>query len=81
MFVVERDTPLRELADARERIRLTGTPIVGYVFNRADFKFDRYYTYYPSGKPYSRTPRRSSLRPAAWRTAWRTARRRAIRFA
>ena len=53
VFVVERDTPLRELADARERIRLTGTPIVGYIFNRADFKFDRYYTYYPSGKPFN----------------------------
>lgn len=52
VLVVDRGTPLRHLEDARERIELTGTPIVGYVFNRADNAGSGYYAYgYAAPKP------------------------------
>jgi Mrp family chromosome partitioning ATPase/capsular polysaccharide biosynthesis protein len=60
VFVVEKDTPLREIADARDRIAISGTPILGYIFNRADFRTDKYYSYpYPTS---SRTRSKSALR-------------------
>ena len=35
VLVVREGSPLRDLEDARDRIELSGTPIVGYIFNRA----------------------------------------------
>jgi Mrp family chromosome partitioning ATPase/capsular polysaccharide biosynthesis protein len=45
VFVVEKDTPLRRLSDARDRIELTGTPVVGYVYNKSEPSPDSYYSY------------------------------------
>jgi Mrp family chromosome partitioning ATPase len=45
VFVVEKDSRVRKIADARDRIALTGTPIVGYVFNKAEPSTDSYYHY------------------------------------
>jgi Mrp family chromosome partitioning ATPase len=45
VLVVDRGTPLRHLEDARDRIALSGTPIIGYVFNRADIGGSNYYPY------------------------------------
>ena len=49
VMVVDRGTPIRELQDAKDRIEISGTPIVGYIFNRAEHKSDGYYTY-PTAK-------------------------------
>jgi len=35
VLIVRENSPLRDIADARDRIALTGTPIVGYIYNRA----------------------------------------------
>lgn len=35
LLVVERGTPLRLLADVRERLNLANKPVLGYVYNRA----------------------------------------------
>jgi len=35
VLVVEEGTPLRNLDDARQRLMMSGTPIIGYIFNRA----------------------------------------------
>ena len=35
VIVVRQGTPLRDLQNARQRLSIAGTPIVGYVFNRA----------------------------------------------
>jgi Mrp family chromosome partitioning ATPase/capsular polysaccharide biosynthesis protein len=35
VLVVLRDTPIRDLEDARQRLAMSGTPILGYIFNRA----------------------------------------------
>jgi len=35
VLVVEEGTPLRNLDDARQRLTMSGTPIIGYIFNRA----------------------------------------------
>jgi Mrp family chromosome partitioning ATPase/capsular polysaccharide biosynthesis protein len=45
VLVVDRGTPLRHLEDARDRIALSGTPIIGYIFNRADIGGSNYYPY------------------------------------
>jgi len=35
VLVVQEGTPLRDLDDARHRLTMSGTPIIGYIFNRA----------------------------------------------
>jgi len=50
VIVVERGTPLRQLADARDRLALSGTPVVGYIYNRASVD-SGYYAYYGTAKP------------------------------
>jgi protein-tyrosine kinase len=35
VLVVREGSPLRDLEDARSRIELSGTPIIGYIFNKA----------------------------------------------
>ena len=45
VMVVEKGTPLRQIADARDRINLTGTPILGYIYNKAEPSSDGYYSY------------------------------------
>ena len=43
VLVVREGSPLRDIADARDRIALSGTPIVGYIFNRASAKDTTYH--------------------------------------
>jgi len=43
VLVVNQGSPLRDIADARDRIALSGTPIVGYIFNRASSKDASYH--------------------------------------
>ena len=80
VIVVDRGTPLRILQDAKERLRLTGTPIIGYIFNRADTNADGYYAYgyaaprASSPRPLRRSDGRASARRAAWRRGGRTGR-------
>jgi Mrp family chromosome partitioning ATPase len=46
VLVVREDAPLRDIADARDRINMSGTPILGYIFNRATSKEASYrYSY------------------------------------
>lgn len=42
VLVIEQGTPLRALEETRSRIEMTGKPLLGYVFNRADHKYGRY---------------------------------------
>jgi Mrp family chromosome partitioning ATPase len=42
VLVVRENESLHEIADARDRLLLSGTPIVGYIFNRATHKTDNY---------------------------------------
>jgi len=50
VLVVDRGTPLRVLEDAARRLAFVGTPLVGYVFNRADSGTKGYgYGYYRYG--------------------------------
>ena len=35
VLVVNQGTPLRDLHDARQRLSISRTPILGYIFNRA----------------------------------------------
>ena len=42
MLVVESGTSLHVVEDAGERITTAGTPILGYVFNRARSRGSRY---------------------------------------
>lgn len=42
IFVVSRGTPLRQLRAARERISSTGSPLVGYIFNRSSTSLSPY---------------------------------------
>ncbi len=42
MLVVENGTPLHLIEDAGGRIATVGTPILGYVFNRARVRGSRY---------------------------------------
>jgi tyrosine-protein kinase Etk/Wzc len=49
VLVVREGSPLRDLEDARARIELSGTPIIGYIFNRASGT-DTAYRYSYSGK-------------------------------
>lgn len=51
IIVVRRGTPLRLLADLRRRLEFVGTPILGYVFNRAVNRTERY----PYGYEYAST--------------------------
>lgn len=55
VLVVGRGTPLRLLADVRERLDFIGTPLVGYVFNRAAPVGGRFRSYgYSYGYGYAR---------------------------
>jgi len=42
ILVVRLGTPLRDLDDARQRLAMSGTPILGYVYNRAKGKSHGY---------------------------------------
>ncbi len=42
VLVVRHDTPIRDLEDARQRLAMSGTPILGYVYNRAKGKSGGY---------------------------------------
>jgi len=42
VLIVRENSPVRDIADARDRIALTGTPIVGYIYNRASTKDGAY---------------------------------------
>ena len=42
VLVVSRGTPLRLLREVRDRLNFVGTPVLGYVFNRADPHRKRY---------------------------------------
>jgi capsular exopolysaccharide synthesis family protein len=42
VLVVNRGTPLAHLEQVRERLAFVGTPLVGYVFNRADLRSTPY---------------------------------------
>ena len=50
LMVVPPGTSRNQLDEARARIEMTGTPIVGYVYNRAADSKDQSYTY-PYGTP------------------------------
>jgi len=50
VLVVRHDTPIRDLEDARQRLTMSGTPILGYVFNRAKGKSGAYGYGYGYGK-------------------------------
>jgi Mrp family chromosome partitioning ATPase/capsular polysaccharide biosynthesis protein len=50
VLVVLRGTPLRDLDDARQRLAMSGTPILGYVYNRARGKSGSYGYGYGYGK-------------------------------
>jgi len=59
VLVVVPGTPLRRLAEVRERIAMTGTPILGYIYNRAKPETGRYgygYGYYGYGYGYGQRP-------------------------
>ena len=45
VMVVREDARMSDLADARDRIALTGTPIIGYIYNRATSRIDSYTPY------------------------------------
>ena len=45
VLIVVKGTPMRKLIDARDRLELSGTPIIGYIFNKADVRSEQYYTY------------------------------------
>jgi tyrosine-protein kinase Etk/Wzc len=49
VLVVREGSPLRDLEDARSRIELSGTPIIGYIFNKASTA-DTAYRYSYSSK-------------------------------
>ena len=53
VMVVTEGTPLRHLTEARNRVSMSGTPIIGYIFNRATPRADmNAYGYgYGYGKP------------------------------
>ena len=42
VLIVRENSPVRDIADARDRIALTGTPIVGYIYNRDSTKDTTY---------------------------------------
>ena len=46
VVVVSRGTRLRVLEEVRERLEFVGTPVLGYVFNRADLRRGRSYGRY-----------------------------------
>ena len=50
ILVVRHGTPLRDLDDARQRLAMSGTPILGYVYNRAQGKSHGYGYGYGYGK-------------------------------
>lgn len=60
VVVVKRGTPLSRLEEVRERLAFVGTPVLGYVFNRADPKagaYGRYgYEYGAYGYGYGGSP-------------------------
>lgn len=58
IFVVNRGTPLRQLRTARERISSTGSPLVGYIFNRSSASLSPYV-------PSTTTPRGRALAPGS----------------
>jgi Mrp family chromosome partitioning ATPase/capsular polysaccharide biosynthesis protein len=43
IVVIRRGTPMKVLQEARQQLDLSGTPLLGYVFNRADTKRSRYH--------------------------------------
>lgn len=49
-LVVSRDTPLRVLEEMRERLDFIGTPVVGYIFDKAADVAQGYYYGYGYGK-------------------------------
>jgi tyrosine-protein kinase Etk/Wzc len=46
VLVVREGSPIRDLQDARDRIELSGTPIIGYIFNRASTTDTNYHYRY-----------------------------------
>ena len=42
VMVIREDAKLSDIADARERLSLTGTPILGYIYNRSSQRVDNY---------------------------------------
>ena len=42
VLVITENESMRDISDARDRIALTGTPILGYIFNRATHRADGY---------------------------------------
>jgi Mrp family chromosome partitioning ATPase len=54
VVVVAKGTPLKTLEEVRERLEFVGTPVLGYVFNRADTRAGSYgygYGYGYGGSP------------------------------
>ena len=70
VMVIREDAKLSDIADARERLSLTGTPILGYIYNRSSQRVDNYT--YRSAPP---AADRLISPPAVWRTAGRRGRR------
>jgi len=65
VLVVGRGTPLRVLAEVRHRLDFVGTPVLGYVFNKATGSGRRYGRYgYGYGYGYGRRPARTAALPA-----------------
>ena len=62
VLVVTRGTSLRLLEDVRERLEFIGTPVLGYVFNRARPRTSRYG--YGYGYGYGQTPSDTGRRAA-----------------
>lgn len=52
VVVVQRGTPLRLLEDVAQRLAFVGTPVLGYVFNRAKPRSRRYGRTYGAGYGY-----------------------------
>jgi capsular exopolysaccharide synthesis family protein len=52
VLVVSRGTPLRHLEDVRDRLSFVGTPLLGYIFNRADPNDAKYGYKYKYGYGY-----------------------------
>ena len=56
ILVVRHGTPLRDLDGARQRLAMSGTPILGYVYNRAKGKSHGYRYRYDYGYGYGKDP-------------------------
>ena len=50
VLVVRQGTPVKDLHDVRQRLSISGTPILGYIFNRAKGSAGRYGYGYGYGK-------------------------------